>query len=54
LIKCARKGLLKEGETVVCTLTGHGLKDPDTATRIQALPTPVAAEIETVLKAIGF
>jgi threonine synthase len=54
LIKCARKGLLKEGETVVCTLTGHGLKDPDTATRIQQLPSPVAAEMDTVLKAIGF
>src|SRR6185503_12381317 len=38
LIKCARKGLLKAGQTVVCTLTGHGLKDPDTATRIQELP----------------
>jgi threonine synthase len=26
-------GRIREGSTVVCTLTGHGLKDPDVATR---------------------
>jgi threonine synthase len=26
-----RSGRIAEGSTVVCTLTGHGLKDPDTA-----------------------
>ena len=26
-------GRIPEGSTVVCTLTGHGLKDPDTAIR---------------------
>lgn len=26
-----RSGKIPEGSTVVCTLTGHGLKDPDTA-----------------------
>jgi len=24
-------GKIPEGSTIVCTLTGHGLKDPDTA-----------------------
>jgi threonine synthase len=31
LIKKHAQGLLKSGEQVVCTLTGHGLKDPDVA-----------------------
>jgi threonine synthase len=26
-----RSGKIPEGSSVVCTLTGHGLKDPDTA-----------------------
>ena len=29
--KLHRAGVLREGDTVVCTLTGHGLKDADTA-----------------------
>ena len=31
LMQRAEAGDLAEGETVVCVLTGHGLKDPDTA-----------------------
>jgi len=53
LIKQARKGMLKAGQTIVCTLTGHGLKDPDTATKVQKIPEAVKPEMETVLKAIG-
>lgn len=53
LIKCARKGMLKDGQTVVCTLTGHGLKDPDTATKVQRIPESVKPEMDVVLKAIG-
>jgi threonine synthase len=53
LKKCAKKGLLKAGQTIVCTLTGHGLKDPDTATKIHAVSTPIAPEKNAVLKAIG-
>ncbi|MBT5784492.1 MAG: threonine synthase, partial [Candidatus Thioglobus sp.] len=26
-----KSGKIEEGSKVVCTLTGHGLKDPDTA-----------------------
>lgn len=54
LIKAARKGLLQAGQTVVCTLTGHGLKDPDTATKIHRLPTAVKPDMEAVLKAMEF
>jgi threonine synthase len=31
VIKAHEQGLLRGGETIVCTLTGHGLKDPDRA-----------------------
>lgn len=49
-------GLLKFREglpsgTVVCTLTGHGLKDPDTATATLEL-APVAARLDAVLERI--
>ena len=50
-------GLLKagvpEGSTVVCILTGHGLKDPDIT--IQSVPKPelVDAEFAAVRRALG-
>ena len=31
LLEAAADGLVERGSTVVCVLTGHGLKDPDTA-----------------------
>jgi threonine synthase len=31
LLEATRDGLVEPGSTVVCVLTGHGLKDPDTA-----------------------
>ncbi|PHO07560.1 threonine synthase [Thermoanaerobacterium thermosaccharolyticum] len=34
VIKKYREGLFKEGDTVVCILTGNGLKDPDTAIKL--------------------
>ena len=34
LIKLTREGYFKGGELVVCTLTGNGLKDPDTAIKV--------------------
>jgi len=53
LIKSAKKGLVQAGQTIVCTLTGHGLKDPDTATKVKGLPQAVKPEMGAVLKAIG-
>ena len=35
---------------VVCTLTGHGLKDPDTAVAGAELPEPVPARLDAVLE----
>jgi threonine synthase len=43
-----------EGSRIVCTLTGHGLKDPEAMKdRVPAL-TRVAAKYDEVLAAIGF
>lgn len=44
---------LPEGP-VVCTVTGHGLKDPDTATRDLQLPRSVPATLDAVVATIGF
>jgi threonine synthase len=46
-------GKIPEGSTVVCTLTGHGLKDPDTAIQQSTAPVvKVDAELEQVKEAI--
>ncbi len=39
-----RNGRIPAGSKVVCTLTGHGLKDPDTAIRQSVEPLTVPAE----------
>jgi threonine synthase len=41
---------LREGETVVCTLTGHGLKDADTAISVSKQPQTVKATREDVAR----
>jgi threonine synthase len=50
-------GLLKvgvpAGSTVVCVLTGHGLKDPDIAISQIAVPTPVDAELSAIRAELG-
>jgi threonine synthase len=48
-----KKGRIKAGSRVVCTLTGHGLKDPDTAIKQSTGPMlKVPAELGAVKKAI--
>jgi threonine synthase len=39
--------------TVVCVLTGNGLKDPDLAISQIKVPTPVDASYDAVLGALG-
>lgn len=43
---------LKEGSTVVCTLTGHGLKDPDTAVAHAPKPKVVAADLARIVRVL--
>jgi len=46
-------GKIPGGSRIVCTLTGHGLKDPDTAIAQSATaPTVIDAELESVRQAI--
>ena len=53
LIKLSRQGALRDGETVVCTLTGHGLKDADTAISISIKPATVQATTEDVARLLN-
>jgi threonine synthase len=50
-------GLLKlgvdEGSTVVCVLTGHGLKDPDIAIGQIAVPTSVDPDVRAIRAELG-
>jgi threonine synthase len=53
LIKYAKTGMLPDGTTVTCVLTGNGLKDPDSALKSSEIElTPVAANIETLKEAM--
>ncbi len=48
VIKLAREGYFPAGATVVCVLTGNGLKDPDTAMRKGAEPLILPASLEAI------
>ncbi|HUO43562.1 MAG TPA: threonine synthase [Burkholderiales bacterium] len=53
LLKDLERGRVRTGATVVCTLTGHGLKDPDTAIGQSTRPVTVDAardQIENVIR----
>ncbi len=54
VIKLNKGGLFKKGSTVVCTLTGHGLKDPDFSLNVAQKPVTVKANLSDVLKVLGF
>jgi threonine synthase len=48
-----KSGKIPEGSKIVCTLTGHGLKDPDTAIKQSKGPMlTIPAELEAVKRAI--
>lgn len=50
VIKLSKDGALKDGDTVVCTLTGHGLKDADTAIGVSRPPLTVKASRDEVVR----
>jgi threonine synthase len=53
LLQAAASGLVERGETIVCTVTGHGLKDPNRAiAQIEARPA-VEPSIDIVLEELG-
>jgi threonine synthase len=54
VIKLNKSGLFKQGDVVVCTLTGHGLKDADLAISVSQKPTTIKATFEDVVKVLGY
>jgi threonine synthase len=53
LLALAGEGRLRRGATVVCVLTGHGLKDPDWAISGAAPPEAVSADPAAVAAELG-
>jgi threonine synthase len=52
-LRDVRTGRSREGSSIVCTLTGHGLKDPDTAIAQSTRPLiNVEAKLDQVKRAI--
>jgi threonine synthase len=52
LLQAVELGLVHPGETVVCTVTGHGLKDPDWAIAGAAKPMAVPPDASVVARAL--
>ena len=48
VIKLSQRGYFSDGDTVVCTLTGNGLKDPDNAIRLSKPPVKVKADVKAI------
>lgn len=54
LIHCVASGEIPEGSLVTATMTGHGLKDPDTAIRVAGSePIVAGASKEAVMAVMG-
>ncbi len=56
VVKLSKAGYFKnsKGQRLVCTLTGHGLKDPQTAMRNLPQPKVLPANRQAIIKEIGF
>ncbi|MQA25891.1 MAG: threonine synthase [Micromonosporaceae bacterium] len=53
LLQAASQGAVQHGERVVCTVTGHGLKDPDWAVSIAPAPTTIPVDAAAAATALG-
>jgi threonine synthase len=53
LLQAHAAGLIAPGSVVVCTLTGHGLKDPQTAVSAVPAPATVPADVGAAAGALG-
>ncbi len=51
--KLAAEGRIGQSETIVCVLTGHGLKDPDAVQAEEGSLTPIPPELDAIRAAIG-
>jgi threonine synthase len=53
LLHAERDGLVAPGETIVCTVTGHGLKDPNRAIAEVETGAAVDASVDAVMEELG-
>lgn len=53
LLKAIDDGWVARGSTVVCTVTGNGLKDPDTALKDMPSVSPVPVDPVAVVEKLG-
>jgi threonine synthase len=52
LLQATAQGRIEQGQTVVCTVTGHGLKDPEWAISTAPAPTTIPADALAAAKAL--
>jgi threonine synthase len=53
LLQASAAGRLERGRTVVCVLTGHGLKDPEWAIAVAPRPALVPPDPDAVAEELG-
>jgi threonine synthase len=53
LLQSAERGLIDPGQTIVCTVTGHGLKDPDWAVATAPAPITIPVDAHAAATALG-
>ncbi|MGI9046901.1 MAG: hypothetical protein ACR2FI_08965, partial [Burkholderiales bacterium] len=53
VLKDLERGRVGRGSTIVCTLTGHGLKDPDTAIAQSTRPITIPANRAAIATVIS-
>ena len=53
VLKKNKEGYIKKGSTVVCILTGHGLKDPDRAIAISSKTIKLPSDTAAIAKHLG-
>ena len=54
VIKLGADRFFRAGQRLVCTLTGHGLKDPDNAIAQSEAPVTIPPVLGDVLRILGF
>jgi len=55
LLRMGRAGLIPKGSVITATLTGNGLKDPDTAMgQVEGSAEVVEPNLDAVLKSLAF
>ena len=54
VVRLGKESFFRKGDRIVCTLTGHGLKDPDNAIAQSVEPVTISSDLAEVLKVLCF